>query len=368
MKRKASLLIPDFLPLAGAEKILLDLAHDQLLRGFDVDVITCYETQNISNFFSKEIRLINFNSHSLSQSFIPLVKYLKQEKPDVLVVFMWPLTVVAILAKIVALSSVRLITTDHNTLSMQYASKSFLMKMGLRFSIMLTYPFAKYRVAVSRGVAKDLMQLSKLKQNSFKVIYNPIKVMPSTPLGRDFANEIWDVLGTGTRILNVGRLKRQKNQKLLLEAFAQVLEVFDASLVILSDGEDAIKKELQLYIAEHDLKNRVRLVPHVDDLTAWYESADMFVLSSDYEGFGNVLVEALNAGLPIVSTDCPSGPSEILSGGEFGRLVPVGRSDLLAHAIIETKYDHPSSCILKNRAKVFMGDSAFLEYSSLMHD
>ena len=137
--------------------------------------------------------------------------------------------------------------------------------------------------------------------------------------------------------------KHQKNHALLLRAFA-LLERPDARLMLLGNGE--LEPDLRRLAAELGIADRVIFAGFHPDPTPFYRTADLFVLSSDYEGFGNVIVEALACGTPVVSTDCPSGPAEILADGEFGALVPVGDAQALARAIDRRSTDRtiPSAC------------------------
>ena len=129
-------------------------------------------------------------------------------------------------------------------------------------------------------------------------------------------------------------------------------------------GEGDLRPAMERQIAELGLQDRVALPGFFQDPYPWFRSADLFVLSSDWEGFGNVIVEALECGVPVVSTDCPSGPAEILENGRYGRLVPVGDVDALANAIIVTLHETPDRQALMNRAKDFSVDKISDEYLS----
>ncbi|MFN3591959.1 MAG: glycosyltransferase, partial [Thermaurantiacus sp.] len=165
------------------------------------------------------------------------------------------------------------------------------------------------------------------------------------------------------RILTAGRMKPQKNHALLIRAFAR-LELPSARLAILGDGRS--EAATRALVAEMDLQTRVLMPGFVADPGPWLRSADLFVLSSDYEGFGNVLVEALAAGLPIVSTDCPFGPAEILEHGCYGRLVPVGDEGALAAAMADALAEDHDRAALRRRAADFAPDVAARRYASLL--
>jgi glycosyltransferase involved in cell wall biosynthesis len=185
-------------------------------------------------------------------------------------------------------------------------------------------------VAVSRGVAEDLEQGTGLAPGSVTVIPNPAWHPRYLELAAAPCPHRWLEDGGPPVILGIGRLVPQKDFPTLIRAFAR-LEI-PARLIIL--GEGAERAALEAMVRDLKLDERVRLPGHVPNIFAWLGRADLFVLSSRWEGFGMVLIEALGCGTPIVSTDCPSGPSDILNGGgTLGTLVPIGDPAVLASAI-----------------------------------
>ena len=240
---------------------------------------------------------------------------------------MWPFTTTCVLAHRLARSAARMIVWEHCTLSDQYNDCGCAHRLMLKNSIALTYPLAHARVAVSTGVADDLAALSGISRDSISVIYNPLLARPEVATDGAAAEAVWGGW-RGPRIITVGRLKAQKNHALLIRAFKKMLATRDARLLILGTGE-LFEATAALARAE-GVADKVLMPGTVPNPTPYYRSSDLFVLSSDYEGFGNVIIEALACGVPIVSTDCRSGPSEILENGRYGRLVPVGDVDALA--------------------------------------
>jgi len=214
-------------------------------------------------------------------------------------------------------------------------------------------------VAVSRGVADDLARLTGLPREKIQVIYNPVVtpelfVKAEEPLGHP-----WFAAGEPPVILGVGRLHEAKDFQTLIRAFALVRKKRVARLVILGEGEE--RPKLEALVRELGLEEEVALPGFVDNPFKYMKRAGVFVLSSQWEGFGNVLVEAMACGTPVVSTACPSGPEEILENGRWGRLVSVGDVDALAEAIILTLDDknHPD---VARRALDFGVQRAIDEY------
>jgi glycosyltransferase involved in cell wall biosynthesis len=212
---------------------------------------------------------------------------------------------------------------EHNTLSIEARTWSAAPRALLGPILRWSHPRAAARIAVSQGAANDLARLCGLPAGKVETIYNPVP-LPDATVSRGPPN--WG--GRGRRILNVGTLKPQKNQRLLLDAFARIARPDDRLAIV---GEGGERAALERHAAALGIAGQCLLPGHARDPAIWYASADLFVLSSNFEGFANVVAEALGHGLTVVSTDCPSGPAEILSG--LGRLVAVGDAAALANAM-----------------------------------
>jgi glycosyltransferase involved in cell wall biosynthesis len=303
-------------------------------------------------------RVVDLGAPRLRQAWPALHRYLRREQPNALLAAMWPLTVVVALARVTAARGARLVMSDHNTLSRQYAGRGCLHRVFLRVSMAAGYRWANARVAVSSGVADDLAALSGIRRAQFEVIYNPV---PMRLEGAQLA--AWGG-HCGARLISVGALKRQKNHALLIRAFSHLTRELDATLVILGEGD--LRGELETLVKAKGLEGRVLMPGFVDNPAPWYRTADLFVLSSDYEGFGMVIVEALACGVPVISTDCPSGPAEILENGRYGRLVPIGDEHALARAIGEELGSAHDREALKHRAADFAPGVAAEAYLRLL--
>jgi glycosyltransferase involved in cell wall biosynthesis len=266
---------------------------------------------------------------------------------------MWPLTVAGILARMLSRAKTRIVVSDHTTLSKPYAGHGWWHGEFLKWSVRIFYPRAEARIVVSRQAAEDLSRLSGLPVSAFEVVYNPVDP-PGEGTGNADAERLWG--GAGKRILNVGRLDREKNQKLLIDAFARLSVDHDARLMIL--GEGSLREELERTAAELGIADRVVMPGFILDPGPIYRSADLFVLSSDHEGYPLVLIEAMHCGLAIVSMDCLSGPAEILNQGEFGTLTPCGDSERLAAAIAEALETPSDPDRLKARAAQLSASAA----------
>ena len=231
----------------------------------------------------------------------------------------------------------------------------------MKVSMFISNRMTKYRVGVSAGVVDDISNIAMMCKSQFKVIYNPIPSKKSASIQSiNKAEKLWK--NEKKRVVSVGSFKAQKNHKLLLQSLLKCNR--DTQLMFVGDGDG--RDELEQLAIDLGVADRVLFAGFQPDRTPFYETADLFVLSSNYEGFGNVIVEALAAGTPVVSTDCPSGPAEILENGKYGKLVPVGDVDAMASAIDEALNEEVDKEFLKKRAAYFSPERAADAYLSLL--
>jgi glycosyltransferase involved in cell wall biosynthesis len=341
----------------------VDLAREFVGAGYAVEFVLMQAT----GAFLAEAQQIS-SIHNLwvdrtRDALGPLARYLRQRRPAALIANMWPLTSVAVLAKARSGYTGHLMLVDHTTLSLQYANWGWQHRASLRLSVAATYRFADSIGSVSAGSADDTANLAKVDRNRVHVLYNPIpaRACPSDAEAQ-YALELWGPT-TGKRILSVGTLKPIKNHASLIRAFAK-LSSPDATLMLLGDGDE--KRRLQELATSLKIDDRIVFGGFHNNPAPFYATADIFALSSTHEGFGNVIVEALSFGLPVVSTDCPSGPAEILEHGRYGRLVPVGDADALARAMdaaLSAPHDREA---LKRRAADFAPGIAAAKYLAVL--
>ena len=353
-----ALLLPD-LSGGGAERVALALIQGFIDRGHAVDLVLVNRRGPLLALVPPGVTVIDLAAPKLRHMVLPLARYLRQRRPQALHAMMWPLPLIAIAARALARVDTRIIGSEHTTLST--------MPHGLRHRAVRELTRAAYirahaLVAVSAGVADDLSTFMGVPRASITVVHNPLQ-LPVTLPDRIIAMDRWPTCTK--RILAVGALKSEKNYPLLLRALAKVRERMLVSLLILGDGP--LREALEMQVAQDGLCGAVIFAGFDTDPWPYYTAADLFVLSSDYEGFGNVLVEALYAGLPVVSTDCPNGPSEILDGGRFGALAACGDATLLASVILDRLQGPPTDVTaLRARAIELAGTASLLEHLDLM--
>lgn len=357
---RIAFVIPD-LGGGGAERVALTLIAGLVERGHSVDLVVMQASGALRPLVPAGVRLIELGARRLRNALDPFVRYLRRERPAAIQVSMWPLTVIVLLAARIARTRARVVVSDHAPLSRHYAGQPRALAL-LRLSTRLLYPLATARIAVSEGVAEDLARTSGLDRRRFEVIYNPVPVPPTGPTGDRAALKHWR--GAAYRILAVGNFKVEKNYALLLDAVARLDSALDWRLLILGDGP--LRGALEQQIDALGIVDRVTLAGFVPDPAPFFRAASLFVLSSDFEGYGVVLIEALHAGLPIVSTDCESGPREILNGGEFGTLVPCGAAAALANAIGLALQQPVDAERQRARGRTFADNKALDRYLDLL--
>lgn len=360
---KIAILLPNLVG-GGVERIRLVLASEFISLGHDVEFILMQEDGELLEEAKKIYKVTALNSSRIFKLPFILSSYLKANKPDVLIVAMWPMTVIAPVARLISGQRFKIIASEHNTLSVQYENWGFFHRIIMRMSMMLGYRFNDHLVGVSHGVVKDIAKLSFMKPDKFNIIYNPV-----TPRKEPSIEELkridalWGV-PRGSRILTVGSLKLQKNHTLLLKAFAD-LDIPNARLMIVGEGKE--RKIISKLARDLGISKKVILAGFYSNPTPFYKTADLFVLTSNYEGFGNVLIESMACGTPVVSTDCPSGPNEITNNGRFGALVPTKDKQALTKAIINTLKSPINPDKLRNRANTFSSQKSGLAYLRLLN-
>ena len=347
----------------GVERIRIVLAHEFARAGHEVEFVLMQARGELLDEASASFSVVDLASPRARSLPFALTRYLRQRRPDALLSAMWPLTVIAPLAQRISGHKCKVLVSEHGILSAQYRDWGRLHRLLLRLSTFLGYRDVNCRIGVSAGVAAEMAALSGMRKDAFEVVYNPAspRALPEQA-ALDVADRLWSG-SSGARILTVGKMKAVKNHQLLLRAFAR-LDRPDARLMFVGDGQ---RREALLSLAQElGVTDRVIFAGFHPDPTPFYKTSDLFVLSSNYEGFGNVIVEAMACGTPVVSTDCPSGPTEILENGKWGRLIPVGNADALAEAMRASLEDDHDSATLKRRAADFAPEIAARKYLELL--
>ena len=319
----------------GGQRSMLNLAHGIASCGHPVDLVLAQTEGAFLTDVRRSVRVVDLKASRALTSLPALVRYLRREQPEVMLSVFGYVNIIALWARRLAGVRTRLFVNEQNTVSLEAGNASNWRGRLTPALMKRFYPWANGIVVVSRGVRDDLAQLTNISRERITVIYNPSVVRAEvwekaqTPLEHP-----WFKPGQPPVLLAVGRLQPQKDYPLLLEAFAQVRRAQPVRLIILGEGKE--RPFVEARIKELGLEQDVDLPGFVKNPYAYMARASLFVLSSRWEGLPTVLIEALCCGIPVVSTDCPSGPREILRDGKYGQLVPVGDVESLTRAIKTT--------------------------------
>lgn len=354
------------LDLGGIGRLTLRLAEGFAQKGYSVDLVLAKKQGDYLDQVPRGVNLVDLGSSRIVFSLPRLGAYLGRAKPDLLISAKERVNIIALLAKMIYKPDTRVIISIHVNHSEQIRHQGVSLHYRLVLkAAKLLYSRADRVVAVSRGVAADAASLFGVPEKEIAVIYNPLVTPALKEKMRDKAEHPWFEEEGLTVILGIGRLVRQKDFLTLINSFARVKQDKPgARLMILGEGEQ--RKALENKIAELGYEEAVALPGYVDNPYSYLARSALFVLSSAWEGFGNVLVEAMATGTPVVSTDCPSGPAEILAGGKYGVLVPVGDPDRMAEGIIAALEQPVSKECLQKRAETFSVDRILKDYESLL--
>ncbi len=309
----------------GAERVMTTLAGALAERGFQVAMVLFRAVGPFLRDLSPKVRLVELKTSRAAASVLPLARYLRREKPDLLLSALDAANVAAVAATWLARKRCCVVPCVHATHS------KVIRPIALRLAMRWTYRRADAVVTVSHGAADDLVRTTGVPARLVRVIYNPVITPRLRELSREPLGHPWLAPGQPPVVLGVGSLLPAKDFPTLLQAYAVLRREFDARLLIL--GEGAERARLERLVRDLDLSQVVALPGFVNNPYAYMARCALYVLSSAWEALPTVLIEALALGARVVATDCQNGPREILQGGRYGQLVPVGDAAALARAM-----------------------------------
>jgi glycosyltransferase involved in cell wall biosynthesis len=361
---------------AGMERVFLNICQGLIEKGLRVDLVLAHAAGPYLEHVPAEASIVDLGvAYDLSVGitrlsdyprYIPkLASYLRRSRPELLLSSGVYLNMVALAANAAAGCPTTVVIRQPSHLSEIIAELREQGDGRLRYWLpKLFYRFTSGVIANSRGVARDLQENFGVPEARLRVIPNPAFVPGDSEESGEKSVHRWLDSSAPPTFLGVGRLCKQKDFHTLLRAFEIVRRRRDCRLLILGEGPE--RTSLQNWIDTHSLTNNIELLGHVDRPRDYMQQASVFVLSSRYEGFGNVVVEALACGCPVVSTDCQSGPAEILDDGRYGRLVPICDAAAMASAIEETLDEQPDKSTLRRRAEDFHYRDISAQYLEFM--
>jgi glycosyltransferase involved in cell wall biosynthesis len=348
----------------GIQRVFVNLARGFLERGLAVDMVQATPEGGFRHAVPEGVRLIDLNAGRALTSLPGVVRYLRREQPRVLISGAIQTNLVAVWARRIAGVPVRLILTEHNIITTITADAPMVRTRMTPFFVRRFYPWADEIVAVSEGAAQDLAATIGSCTPTIRVIYNPI-ISPDIwqkaeePLNDQRLND-----DSRPMILAVGRLHYHKDYATLLRAFAILRRSLDVKLVFLGEGEE--RGRLEALTRELELSTAVSFLGDVANPLPYMRRAKVLALSSMVEALPTVLIEALAMNLPVVATDCPTGPREILRDGAYGTLVAIGDSSSMALALLNVLRGQDVPLVPPEALDRFQHDRVIEQYMAIM--
>lgn len=311
----------------GAERTVVNIINNLDNKKYDkLLVLASSKNNDYIDLLNNDIRIIYLNSIKLRYSLLKLIRCINKEKPNLLFSTINANNIILLLARLLSFRNIPTIVREANNRT-QSGTVTGLNKI-VTF-ILYNYISTKV-VALSEGVKNDLVKNFNVKKDKIKVIYNPVEIYKINELSKERINDFHRD-NKEKIIISVGRLVEQKDYATLIKSFWKVSKKLNARLIILGKGHK--KNELINLCNKLKIEDKVLFLGFKKNPYKYMKNADLFVLSSKWEGFGHVIVEAMSLGIPVISTDCKSGPSEIIGVNKYGILVPTENVDELGENI-----------------------------------
>lgn len=364
---KYAILTPS-LGKGGAEKIAVNLANYYVKLGYEIDLVALKAEGEYLKNVNNMVNIVDLKIDSKRLIYAANVitsirRYLKNNKPSSILSVLRTTNKYLGYASI-GISNIKVIFREANTYH-SIKKMNLIKKIYQIFIHTISYKCADAIIANSNDSRNDISKYLMIKNSKITVIPNPVIDNSYVEMCKEFINEEFlnnDKLKT---IISIGRLHEQKNHEMLIRSFVRVHEYDDSTrLIIIGNGKK--RKELIELIEEHGLEDKIKILDFKNNIYPFLYKSKVFALASKWEGFGNVIVEALATGKPVVCTDCPGGPRFILDNGKYGKLVPKDNEDMFANAIIDSLNEDIDQELLVNRALEFNIDTISQKYLNII--
>jgi glycosyltransferase involved in cell wall biosynthesis len=350
----------------GAGRMMLHLAEGLAEEGWDTQLLSGRGNSTYLESIPNHVQHFDLRCRGVAQMFVPLVRFLRGERPDVVLSTSMSTNLVTIAAARCSGTNTAVVVREASALSPVLERMSPLRRSGTVFTIRRMFRHASVVIAQSGDMAEDLR--AHLPGTAVKIhhIPNPTIRREIFERSRIPVSHRW--LGkerTLPVISTAGRLADQKDHRTLLQAVAILRDRGEGvRLIIMGDGPRG--EQLKTCARELQLEEHVDFLGFVDNPYPIIALSSAFVLSSRWEGLPNALIEAMALGVPVASTDCPSGPAEILDKGRYGPLVSPGDPDALATAITHVLCRPHSGDALRRQAELFRFEDRVADYSRVL--
>ena len=367
MHRKKVLLVLNDLAGGGEDRVAT-LLLEHLDRGrFEPLLVLLEDRRDYATAEDVPITCLHKKSrYDLPRLIWRLARIYEKGKPDVVLGISSYLNLLTVLARKLSRVKPKLLLSEHMNISISFRYEP--LSRVKAWAIPRLYPQSDAVIAVSRGVAGDLVANFGVPHEKTKVIYNPVDIDHILTLARENVDHPWFAHKESPIVIAVGRLTAQKGYPHLLRAFAQVTERFPCRLVILGEGEE--RHALEALAQQLGVGKGVAFLGFQQNPFRYLARSDVFALSSLWEGLALVVIEAMACGVPVIGTRCPSGPDEIITDGVNGLLVPVADEAAMAEAILQLLNDKDFAIKLaqagRKRAEDFVARKRVAEYEQLI--
>lgn len=311
----------------GAERTLVNIINNLDKNKYDIVLVISENKGNdYIDLIKKDVKIVYLNVDRARYSILRLARVIKQERPSLLFSTINMNNMVLIIANIISLKKIPIIVREANNRT-EAGGVTLINKVATH--ILYNY-FADRVISLSNGVKNDLVNNFLINDKKISVIYNPVEIENIQKLMKEKIEDF--IISKDEKVIvAVGRLAKQKDFITLIKAFSIICKDCNVRLLILGKGEE--ERVLKGLCEELKISERVRFMGFKENPYKYMNRADVFVLSSKWEGFGHVIVEAMASGVPVVATDCKSGPGEIIGDDEYGLLVEVGNEYDMAKKI-----------------------------------
>lgn len=356
MSEKKITLLINSLSGGGAEGVCVNLANGLNSRGWRVEVVVLHLNNAVrQKELNKSVRLVVLGSNHARTSFFTISRYLIQGKPEKILVFNHQLALLLVVLRAIMPRRFTIIARNINTLSRKKdAEKSYWHKYFVHWLTKLLYGKVDQIIAQSKGMAEDLVSFYRVDRKKVLVIHNPISSrIESFALPANIEKKEY--------LLCVGRLESQKAFQYAISAFAAIAGCYP-NLRLKFVGKGSLEEQLKKQCLDLGLADRVDFEGYKNDVIPYILYAKVMLLTSIYEGFPNVLVEAISLGTPVVAFNCPSGPDEIVVEGENGYLAKYRDINDLVKKIQKVLEDPIDKESVLNSALRFRRDAIITQY------
>lgn len=349
--------------MGGAEKASVNLLNEFAGRGIQCDLVLVHNEGELLGELHKNIRVFPLGKSRTIFSGPALCRYFKDIKPQVIIAAQTHVQLLCLWSRNKVAKHIPVILNEHSNFSTNQPPGFFKRNFIRRLANTL-FPSAQAITAVSKGVAEDLSKEFPGLSSKISILHNAVVTKELISKSNEPVQLPWNEVPSIPVILGAGRLVYDKDFNVLIEAVAIVRKQKRIRLVILGDGEEY--KKIRTLANNLNFGEDILLNGYTKNPFSWMRISGLFVLSSRREGLPMVLIEAMACGCKVISTDCPSGPKEILQNGKFGKLIPVGDVQAMAKAIKDELESGQKPDSMDIAIKPFLAEVAADKYLTLM--